>query len=181
VRAFVAIPLPEPLTAQLAAYATGAVAALDGRALPAAKLHATVHFLGAVADDDEDGLREALAPACAAAPPFAMRLAGPALSPRSRPRMIWARLEAPGELTELAQLVAVAAEPFAPRARPPRTGNPHVTLARLRRRPPRATELPPLPEAGTEIAVSACTLVRSQLGRGGSQYTTLAELPLGRS
>jgi len=179
VRAFAAIPLPEPLREELAGYATAAIAGLDGRAMPAANLHVTVHFLGSVPDSDEEPLRAALAPACASVAPFSMRLAAAVLAPPGRPRMVWAQLEAPSELADLAHAVAASAEPFAPRARPPRTGNPHVTLARLRRRPPRAAELPPLAAVGTEIAVAACELVRSHLGPGGSNYTTLAALPLG--
>jgi hypothetical protein len=31
------------------------------------------------------------------------------------------------------------------------------------------------------VAVEACVLVRSELGRGGSRYTTLATLPLAAS
>lgn len=180
-RAFVAIPLPEELREELAGYAAGAVASFGGRAVPAENLHVTVHFLGSIADSDEEPLRAALAPACASVAPFSMRVAAAALAPPSRPRMIWAQLEAPFELADLAHAVAASAEPFAPHARPPRTGSPHVTLARLRRRPPRAAELPPLAAAGTEIAVAACELVRSHLGPGGSQYTTVAALPLGRS
>jgi RNA 2',3'-cyclic 3'-phosphodiesterase len=180
VRAFVAIPLPEQLREELAGYAAGAVASFAGRAMPAENLHVTVHFLGSVPNSDEEPLRAALAPACASLAPFSMRLAAAALAPPGKPRMIWAQLEAPSELADLARAVAASAEPFAPRARPARTGNPHVTLARLRRRPPRATELPPLAAAGTDIAVAACELVRSDLGPGGSHYTTLAVLPLGR-
>jgi len=179
VRAFVAIPIPEPLGEQLAAYTAAALAGLDGRAVPPENLHATVHFLGAVDDADAEAVQVALATACASVVPFSLRLADAALAPPSRPRMIWARLEAPGELAELAHAAAAAAAPFAPSARPPRAGKPHLTLARLRRRPPRGTELPPLPAAGFEIAVAACTLVRSELGRGGARYTTLATLPLG--
>jgi RNA 2',3'-cyclic 3'-phosphodiesterase len=181
VRAFVAIPLPEPLGRRLAAYAADALAGLDGRAVPAENLHATVHFLGAVDDADAEALRGAVSAACAALGPFSMTLAGAALAPPSRPRMIWARLDAPAELAELAQAVAAAAEPFAPGARPPRTGKPHLTLARLRRPPRRGTELPKLRDVGAEIEVAACTLVRSELGRGGARYTTLATLALGRS
>jgi 2'-5' RNA ligase len=119
--------------------------------------------------------------ACASVAPFSMRLAAAALAPPSRPRMIWAQLEAPSDLADLAHAVATSAEPFAQRARPPRTGSPHVTLARFRHRQPRAAELPPLAAAGTEIAVAGCELVRSHLEPGGSHYTTLAALPLGRS
>ena len=180
-RAFVAIPLQEPLRQRLAAYAAAALAGLDGRAVPAENLHATVHFLGSVDDADSEPLRDALTAACASVAPFSLTVAGAALAPPSRPRMIWARLDAPGELAELAHAAAAAAGPFASSARPPRTGKPHLTLARLRRRPPRGTELPPFPVAGAEIEVGACTLVRSDLGRGGARYTTLATMPLGRS
>jgi 2'-5' RNA ligase len=179
VRAFVAISLPEALAEQLAAYTEDALTGLDGRAVPAENLHATVHFLGPVDDENAGPLRAALAVACAAVPPFSIRLAGAMLAPPSRPRMIWARLDAPAELGELAQGVAAGAAPFAPAARPPRTGKPHLTLARLRRRPMRGCELPPLPAEGSEIEVGSCALVRSQLGRGGARYTTLATLPLG--
>jgi 2'-5' RNA ligase len=179
VRAFVAIPLPETLGRRLAAYTADALAGLDGRAVPAENLHATVHFLGAVDDADAETLRAALAAACAAVAPFSMRLEAASLAPSSRPRMIWAQIGAPAELAELAHAVAAAAEPFAPSARPPRTGKPHLTLARLRQRPPRGTELPPLPDAGAAIDVAACTLVRSELGTGGARYATLAALPLG--
>lgn len=177
-RAFVAIPFPEPLGEKLAAYAADAMAELDGRVVPAQNLHATVHFLGAVDDTDAEPLQAAVATACASVTAFSLRLAGAALAPPSRPRMIWAQLEAPPELAELARAVAAAAEPFAPGARPPRTGKPHLTLARLRRPPPRGTGLPPLPAPGAEIDVAACTLVRSELGRGGARYTPLATLPL---
>jgi len=181
VRAFVAIPLPAPLREELAGYAADAVSGLDGRALPAANLHATVHFLGSVDDADAEPLLAALRPVCAAVAPFTLRLAGAALAPPSRPRMVWARLEAPDGLAALAHAVASAAEPLAPGARPPRTGKPHVTLARLRRPPRRGTELPPLAAAGAEVAVDGAALVRSELGRGGARYTTLGELPFGNT
>ncbi len=178
-RAFVAIRLPAPLREELAGYAAAAVGGLDGRALPAANLHATVHFLGSVDGADAEPLLAALRPVCAAVAPFTVRLAGTALAPPSRPRMVWARLEAPGELAALAHAVASAAEPFAPDARPPRTGKPHVTLARLRRPPRRGAELPPFAAAGAEVAVEGVSLVRSEPDRSGARYTTLAELPLG--
>jgi RNA 2',3'-cyclic 3'-phosphodiesterase len=178
VRAFVAIPLPDALREELAAYAADVARDLGARPTPAENLHATVHFLGSVRDADAGALGDALAPACAGLPAFSLRVAGAALAPPGRPRMVWARLESPEGLGELARVVAAAAGRLAPDARAPRTGNPHVTLARLRRRPPRGTELPPLPAAGTEVAVEACALVRSDLGRGGSRYTTVASLPL---
>ena len=177
-RAFVAIPLPPHLQSTLADYAGGAGIA-GARPIPAENLHVTVHFLGAVGDHDAAGLAAALAEACRAAEPFAITVADASLAPPRRPRMIWARLDAPEAFADLVAAVADAAAPFAPDARGPRPGRPHVTLARLRRPLRRATPLPPLPAAGTTVAVPACVLVRSELGRGGSRYTTLATLPLG--
>jgi RNA 2',3'-cyclic 3'-phosphodiesterase len=178
VRAFVAIPLSQPLREELAAYAAEAARDLGARPTPAENLHATVHFLGAVVDRKAGALAAVLAQVCAGFPAITLRVSEAALAPPGRPRMIWARLEAPAELAELARAIATAAAQLAPDARAPRTGSPHVTLARLRRRPPRGTVLPPLPVAGTPVAVEACTLVRSELGPGGSRYTTLATLPL---
>ena len=177
-RAFVAIPLPDARRDELAAYAAQAARDLGARPTPAENLHATVHFLGAVRDADAAALTNALAPVCAGFAAFSLKVAEAALAPAGRPRMVWARLESPEGLGELARALAAAARRLAPDARAPRTGNAHVTLARLRRPPPRGTTLPPLPAAGTDIAVNACTLVRSELGRGGSRYTIVATLPL---
>jgi 2'-5' RNA ligase len=178
VRAFVAIPLPDDLRVELAAFADSAARDLAARPMPAENLHATVHFLGSVRDADAAALADALASVCAGFDPFTLTVADAALAPAGRPRMVWARLESPKILGELARAVAGAAGRFAPDARAPRSGNAHVTLVRLRRPPPRGTALPPLPAAGTDIAVEGCTLVRSETGRGGSRYTTVATLPL---
>jgi RNA 2',3'-cyclic 3'-phosphodiesterase len=178
VRAFVAIPLPDALREELAAYGERTARDLGARPIPAENLHATVHFLGSVRDVDAIALTNVLAPVCAAFPAFSLEVADAALAPQGRPRMVWARLESPDGLGELARALAAAATRLAPDARAPRTGNAHVTLARLRRPPPRGTTLPPLAAAGTAVAVDACTLLRSEPGRGGSRYTTVAALPL---
>lgn len=177
-RAFVAIPLPDALREELAAYGERTARDLGARPIPAENLHATVHFLGSVRDVDAIALTNVLAPVCAAFPAFSLEVADAALAPQGRPRMVWARLESPDGLGELARALAAAATRLAPDARAPRTGNAHVTLARLRRSPPRGTTLPPLAAAGTAVAVDACTLLRSEPGRGGSRYTTVAALPL---
>ena len=92
--------------------------------------------------------------------------------------MVWARLESPEGLGELARALAVAAARLAPDARAPRTGNAARHARPPPAAPPRGTALPPLAAAGTAVAVEACALLRSELGRGGSRYTTLATLPL---
>ena len=66
-------------------------------------------------------------------------------------------------------------------ARESRPYRPHLTLARVRGRPP--VELDELVEAFDEVRLSelTCTefeLIRSELGSDGARYTTLARLPL---
>ena len=108
-RAFVAIPLSQPLREELAAYAAEAARDLGARPTPAENLHATVHFLGSVRDVDAIALTNVLAPVCAAFPAFSLRVAEAALAPQGRPRMVWARLESPEGLGELARALADAA------------------------------------------------------------------------
>ncbi|MGH3075349.1 MAG: 2'-5' RNA ligase family protein, partial [Gaiellales bacterium] len=125
-RAFVAIPLPDALREELAAYGEHAARDLGARPIPAENLHATVHFLGSVRDIDAIALTNVLAPVCAAFPAFSLEVADAALAPQGRPRMVWARLESPEGLGELARALAAAAARLAPDARAPRTGNAHV-------------------------------------------------------
>src|SRR5439155_7751448 len=122
-RAFVAIPLPEPLRGELAAYAAEAAHDLGARPVPAANLHATVHFLGAVSDRYAGPLAAALAPVCAGFPALTVRVTQAALAPPGRPRMVWARLEAPDGLAELARALAAPPGQLAPDARAPRPGD----------------------------------------------------------
>jgi 2'-5' RNA ligase len=175
VRLFVALPLPPPVRARLAAYATP----LPGvRWLPADNLHLTVHFLGEVDGDALPPLAEALAGACRARPAFELALERVGPAPRRRPRMVWAWAGGEPRLAALAEAVAAAAAPFAPAARPPRTEHPHVTLARLRGRPPAGLPDAPVDE---RVRATACELVQSRLGPGGAAYTTLVVLPLAGS
>src|SRR5689334_20381010 len=118
-RLFVAVQLPDPLRGRLAAEA-GRLAG-DGRTVPAANLHVTVHFLGGVAEDDVAPLSAALDETVAAVPAFALQVSGIAPGPRRRPRMLWALIDRDDRFDELARRIAGAAAPFAPDARPPRT------------------------------------------------------------
>jgi RNA 2',3'-cyclic 3'-phosphodiesterase len=172
VRLFVAVPLPAPLRERLAAQGRP----LPGvRWVPDANLHLTVHFLSEVDEGDVPGLTRALADACRAQPAFELALQRMGPAPARRPRMVWAWIAPDPRLGALAEAVAAAAAPFAPAARPPRTQNPHVTLARLHGRAPHG--LPDGPLDG-RIRVGACELVQSRLGPGGAAYTTLVVLPL---
>jgi len=175
-RAFVAARLSEALAAELAAKAQ-AVAGPELRLIPAENLHVTVHFLGAVEDARVDALATALAGACTEAGPLEIRFEAIAPGPPRRPRMLWALGGETPEYDELVAAIAAAAAPFAPDAPKPRPGTPHVTLARLRGRAPIGRWPEPVP-LDAALDVAALTLMRSDLGRGGSRYTPLAELGL---
>jgi RNA 2',3'-cyclic 3'-phosphodiesterase len=176
VRLFVAVMLPERLAAVLrAAVATTP----ELRPTTPASLHVTVHFLGAVEPGAVAELTAALAGACAAVEPFALRFEQVAPAPPRRPRMLWARAQPSSAYAALAEAVAAASAPFAPEAGELRPGSPHVTLARLRgRRPPRAWP-GPVPLDAATLDVSECVLVRSQLHAAGARHTALEVLRLG--
>jgi 2'-5' RNA ligase len=171
-RLFVAVPLPDPLRGQLAAAAERLAG--DGRVVPIANLHVTVHFLGDVDPVEAAPLQAALRDAVAPLPPFSLAVDGVAPGPRRRPRMLWATFTPDARFADLAHRVHKAAAPFAPEARSPRsTATPHVTLVRHRG---------PVPDGGAEVAgsvpVAAVELVSSRLGPGGPAYEVLARLPL---
>jgi 2'-5' RNA ligase len=176
VRLFVAVALPDRLSRLLQA----AAAADPGlRATPAANLHVTVHFLGAVDPDRVAALTAALAAACAGLEPFDLAFEAVAPAPPRRPRMLWARAAATPQYAALAQAVAEAAAAAAPGARPPRTSAPHVTLARARGRGEGVRWPAPAALADAALRVQECGLVRSDPGSGGSRYTWLATFAFG--
>ena len=94
--------------------------------------------------------------------------------------MLWACAAPSPDYAALALAVCGAAVSAAPLARPVRTANPHITLARARGRA-RGRFPGPVPVEGGDLAVDACALWSSQLEPGGSRYTALASLPLGAS
>ena len=170
-RLFCAVQLPDPLRGRLAAQAQRRAG--DGRVVADENLHVTVHFLGRVDETDAVPLEGALRAAVATVPAFALRVTGVAPGPRRRPRMLWATIDRDPRFDQLADVVAAAAAPFAPEARPPRTARPHITLVRHRGAPPSGEA-----ELTAAIPVDAVELVSSRLDPGGAAYETLARLPL---
>jgi 2'-5' RNA ligase len=173
-RAFVAVPAPPELCRQLLA---GASPTAGVRWLPPENLHLTVVFLGDVAEDAVPALTQGIAAACREHQPFELRLERVGPAPPRRPRMIWGWFAAEPRLTALAEAVAQACSEGAPHARPPRTGHPHVTVARLGRghRPSALGDAP----AQGELPVCDCRLMSSALSPKGATYAELARLPLG--
>jgi RNA 2',3'-cyclic 3'-phosphodiesterase len=182
VRSFVAVLLPEPVRAGLAAVS----AELRGRApglawVRADNLHLTLRFLGDVEAVTLGRVREAVTVAAGAVSPFTVTLGGLGGFPAERaPRVVWAGvvLGAAG----LGALYAALEEALVARGIPGdrRAFHPHVTLARAR--DPRgagrlATLLGVGPSFG-EVPVRALHLMRAELHPLGARYSVLTEASL---
>ena len=175
-RLFVALDLPAPARAALAAFRAAAADPEVWRPVPDEALHLTLAFLGHRPESDV----ERIAAVLRAAPAHAPRLAlGRALAlPPKRPRVLTAEVEDPhGSLRALQAAVSqdlAARRLYTPEERPYR---PHATVARLRPdAKARRAELPN-PEP-LEFRGEALTLYRSQLRREGARYEALASMPL---
>jgi RNA 2',3'-cyclic 3'-phosphodiesterase len=135
-RTFVAIEIPSDRAVKLGKLQTQIAARVEGaRWIDPKQLHATLAFLGDVADTDLDRVCRAVTSAAAAFPAIELRLEGLGAFPGpTRPRSIWVGLIGPGlePLKTLYQAVsdALAREGYPPDGR----FTPHVTLARLKAR-----------------------------------------------
>ena len=185
VRSFVAVLLPDRVRAGLAAVSAELRGQARGLAwVRADNLHLTLRFLGEIEPTMLEPVREAVAAAAAAIPPFTVSLGGLGGFPSGRaPRVLWASVAAGGK--ELEMLYAALEAALVARGMPgeSRPFHPHVTLARARD-PRGAGDLADVLGAGPafgEVRVGALHLMRSDLGPGGSRYSVLAEAPLGRS
>lgn len=144
-------------------------------------LHLTLKFLGSVAADRLELVRDTLAPVLAEVASFSARVAGLGVFPRlERPRIVWVGIEAP-ELMRLAAVVerAAAKVGFPPEERPFRG---HVTLGRVKDRRGGESLAAALQEHWDDdfgsFEVRHVTAFRSDLQRGGSVYTELWTIPL---
>lgn len=139
-------------------------------------LHVTLKFLGETDTSWIDGTREVLDAVAKASSTFDVRLHGLGAFPKpSRPSVIWTGIEPAEPMMQLAERTeqALSEFGFAPETREFR---PHVTLARVKSRPPQ--ELASLLErhATTEFAkfrVNEIVLIQSQLSPQGPKYTPL--------
>lgn len=177
-RLFVAITLPAEVREALAALARS-WALEDAKLVPAEQIHATLAFLGEVADDRADGLRAMLTDAVAERAAFAAETARAGAFPSTRrARAVWVGLESPDDaLPQLAASVRAACrEAGCPAAGEERFAA-HLTLARLRTPAPVALN-------DTEpmiVPVEAVELIRSRLGSGGARHESLGRLLLSGS
>lgn len=180
IRTFVAIkfPVPPALQSVLRKIATmnWPVAAVSSD-----KLHVTLKFLGDTPSELSDGIRERIAESVRSQPPFVMRVVGLGAFPHvERPSVVWAGLYDAEPLVMLAQRLEASLESLG-FARESRPFHPHLTLARVKGRPPRAL-LDLLRQHSTtdfgSVEVQSVEFIRSDLKPDGSRYSTLATYEL---
>lgn len=177
-RLFVALEIPDDVRASLAALvAKLRPACRSARWARLEGLHVTLKFIGEVAAEKLEAIKSALA-SLPPREPFALKFRGLGFFPSAlRPRVLWAGIEAPPALGELA---AEIEKSFVPLGIEPETRAfaPHLTLARFES--PRgldplhaAIEKARAVEFGDTVARDF-HLYQSVLKRGGAEYTRLA-------
>lgn len=146
-----------------------------------ANLHLTLRFLGATTPASVPDLAAAMARAAAGEGPFVSALSGLGAFPNERrPGVIWTGVDPPEAVLALERRLAaeLAAAGRAPEARP---FHPHVTLARVKARPPaRLLEVirAHRRERFGALPVRRMVLMRSVLCPGGARYRMLATAEL---
>jgi 2'-5' RNA ligase len=183
IRAFVAVPVEDPVVRRRLAGAHSLLPPLRGvRWIPESQLHFTVKFLGEIGADRVTAAKAATAAAADAAP-FRLALEGlGAFPPRGPARVLWAgcaegaeSLRAVGAAVE----AAFVAEGFPREERP---FSPHLTLARVKdpdagKRLARALPTIP-PEPFGAVRVSSLVLYQSDLTPRGAEYTELLRVAI---
>jgi 2'-5' RNA ligase len=185
VRLFVAVNLPPDVRVGMWAAAEPARrGSAPVRWVAADGIHVTLKFLGEVADERMEELRQALVRAAAGIRSFTLTLTPGGVFPApSRPRVFWAGLDADPQLELLQHGVE---REFAPLGFPTeaRAFHPHVTLGRAERDAGpadlrRAAErLAAVPFAGT-VLVETVDLMRSTLSPRGARYEAVHRVALG--
>lgn len=145
-------------------------------------LHVTLKFFGDIELDETVEISRLLSEAASTASTCEVRLAGLGTFPRpDRPSVVWVGLQQAEPLIALAGDLEARLRPLGYIAER-RPFHPHLTLARVKFKPPdelfklmnehQATEF------GTAV-IDAAELLQSELGPEGSKYTTLARVQFG--
>jgi len=192
IRAFIAVPLPEPLLAELARVQASLEKQVPPRSVRWVRpegIHLTLKFLGDTRTDRLPAIQEALASVARDAQACTFTVGELGCFPNAhRPRVIWVGVQEPsGRLAALQDAVEEAVAPF---GYPPegRGFTPHLTLGRVQRQASSADAA----RIGAVVAATAVgllgqapadhfALIRSLLGPGGAQYTTIRTFRLGQS
>ncbi len=192
IRSFIAIDLPEDVRREAASVSERLQAGVYGvKWVEPKNLHLTVKFLGGVAPDTLERVKETVGPIAARFSPIEIGLAGAgSFPPRGRPRVIWLGVHGGLDLlAALAKNIETALEPlgFQPENRP---FSPHLTLGRVKQG--RGKKRGPEPDPGQlkgrilelaeveagEFFIHELVLFKSSLSPAGPTYTPLARFPL---
>jgi len=189
IRAFVAVPLPEPTLerlAQIQRQLERQVPRGSVRWTRRDAIHLTLKFLGDTLTERLPAIEAALSAVARNAPGCTAEMAGVGCFPNpSRPRVVWAGLqEDSGKLAALQAAIEEAMANFG--YRPEGRGfTPHLTIGRVQRRASRADvvlvgEVVATADIGPigEVPVEHFALIRSVLKPSGAEYTTLARFAL---
>jgi len=186
-RLFVAIRVPERVKDQMErAQLELRRALLNARVswVGRAQFHVTLKFLGSVDRTEVDAIGRALESAGKRFYPLPLDAIGVLAFPERRPRVMCVPvLETHPRLASLHSAVEEATAEFTSEA-PERSFKGHITLGRLRTTGRQVVGLASTIARTMETrrfgswTAEAIELVRSELGPGGSRYTTLAAIPL---
>jgi 2'-5' RNA ligase len=183
-RLFVALDLPESLTAAIEAWGRKSLADPALRPLPTASLHVTLVFLGYRPEKDIGRIGEIVEGLVGPAPRIELR--DPVQRPeRGRPRLFALPISSPETVSLQGELEKRL---LAERLHEPERRQfwPHLTVARVRpegrgSKRPLPVERPPggLPQALLQpVRAVRLALYRSELKPQGAQYTPLAQVKL---
>lgn len=178
-RLFIALPLDESVTDNLARVGTAANVR-GARWVPPESMHLTLAFLGDVEERRLSELEDALVEATAEVrEPLQLRVQGLGAFPSEEAaRTLWAGLD--GDVPRLIELQKRLAQELR------RSGfdfdqrrfRPHITLARLRQTQPMPERLPRLQAFG-ELVADEVQIIESHLHPGGARYVVRSDVPLG--
>lgn len=181
IRAFIALPLPPPVTAVLSDLSRELAAGVADKAVRWVKpeaVHLTLRFLGETAVNHLPALTAGLDRIAAAKAPFPLRLGPLGCFPNPRrPRVIWIGLEdGVAQATQLKQAIDTMLVPLGWEAES-RPFQPHLTLGRVKE----GRGLLPLPwgelPAAAVWPAESVQLIESQLRPSGAVYTTRHSSP----
>jgi 2'-5' RNA ligase len=189
IRAFIAVPLPNPLLDRLSALQRQLESQIPSRSVRwvrAEGIHLTLKFLGDTPTEKLPDIKRALAAVARHAPVCTFTVGELGCFPNPhRPRVVWVGVQEPAG--RLAALQDAIEEVMAPLGYPPegRGFTPHLTLGRVRPGA-RRNDVARVGEVVTgttgeplaEVSADHFALIRSVLKPTGAEYATLEEFPL---
>jgi len=191
-RIFVAMPLPAEVIAELQRLQRELSAGLREASVSWTRreqMHLTLRFIGNASPAQADEIRNAVTAVCAESPPMELISREIGFFPNARrPRIIWAGAQdANKQLASLHSKVSQAIEPVVPLSNEEKDFCGHLTIGRIKHITGRDRQtLTELAKRASNCSFGTWTadsveIIRSELGPGGSVYTRLASIGLGRA